>query len=135
MADPLPSLDLRLTPDWLKESESANRYADYADEDPEGRGHRGRRERRDDRPRRPNQNRQRRDAGSGRRETTGPNRPGYNRGRPGLKANRAEIRPPVHILRELQTDPVGAGMNRFRNKSNRQPFRWTFCRRNALSRK
>jgi hypothetical protein len=75
MADPLPSLDLRLTPDWLKESESVNRYADYADEEPDGRGHRGRRERRDDRPRRPNQNRQRRDASPGRRETTGPNRP------------------------------------------------------------
>lgn len=75
MADPLPSLDLRLTPDWLKESESANRYADYADEEPEGRGYRGRRERRDDRPRRPSQNRQRRDGSSGRRETTGPNRP------------------------------------------------------------
>jgi hypothetical protein len=76
MADPLPSLDLRLTPDWLKESESVNRYADYADEDPGG--HRGRRERRDDRPRRPNQNRQRRDGGPGpgRRETGGPNRSG-----------------------------------------------------------
>jgi hypothetical protein len=74
MADPLPSLDLRLTPDWLKESESVNRYADYADEDPGG--HRGRRERRDDRPRRPNQNRQRRDGSPGRRETGGPNRPG-----------------------------------------------------------
>jgi hypothetical protein len=75
MADPLPSLDLRLTPDWLKESESVNRYADYADEEPDGRGHRGRRERRDDRPRRPNQNRQRRDGGPGRRDTGGPNRP------------------------------------------------------------
>ena len=74
MADPLPSLDLRLTPDWLKESESVNRYADYADE--ESGGHRGRRERRDDRPRRPNQNRQRRDGSPGRRETSGPNRPG-----------------------------------------------------------
>ena len=74
MADPLPSLDLRLTPDWLKESESVNRYADYADEDPGG--HRGRRERRDDRPRRPNQNRQRRDSGPGRRDASGPNRPG-----------------------------------------------------------
>src|ERR1700758_1108719 len=73
MADPLPSLDLRLTPDWLKESESVNRYADYADEDP---GHRGRRERRDDRPRRPNQNRQRRDGSPGRRDASGPNRPG-----------------------------------------------------------
>src|SRR5258708_39722479 len=68
MADPLPSLDLRLTPDWLKESESANRYADYTDQDP---GNRGRRERRDDRPRRPTQNRQRRDAGPPRRDSGG----------------------------------------------------------------
>jgi hypothetical protein len=75
MADPLPSLDLRLTPDWLKESESSNRYADYADEEPEGRGHRGRREKRDDRPRRPTQNRQRRDGGPARREAAGQNRP------------------------------------------------------------
>jgi hypothetical protein len=75
MADPLPSLDLRLTPDWLKESESANRYADYADQEPEGRGNRGRRERRDERPRRPTQNRQRRDPGPPRRESGGPNRP------------------------------------------------------------
>jgi hypothetical protein len=74
MADPLPSLDLRLTPDWLKESEAANRYADYADEEPESRGHRDRRARRDERPRRPGQNRQRREAGPGRRES-GPNRP------------------------------------------------------------
>src|SRR5260221_14641372 len=71
MADPLPSLDLRLTPDWLKESESANRYADYTDQDP---GNRGRRERRDDRPRRPTQNRQRRDAGPPRRDSGGPPR-------------------------------------------------------------
>lgn len=75
MADPLPSLDLRLTPDWLKESESVNRYADYADEAPDGRGQRGRRERRDDRPHRPNQNRQRRDGSPGRRDGSGPNRP------------------------------------------------------------
>src|SRR5258708_21004844 len=71
MADPLPSLDLRLTPDWLKESESANRYADYTDQDP---GNRGRRERRDDRPRRPTQNRQRPDAGPPRRDSGGPPR-------------------------------------------------------------
>jgi hypothetical protein len=83
MADPLPSLDLRLTPDWVKESEAPNRYADYTDQESDGRGNRGRRERRDDRPRRPTQNRQRRDAGpprrdSGgppRRDTGGPNRP------------------------------------------------------------
>jgi hypothetical protein len=54
MTDPLPSLDLRLTPDWLKESEPGNRYADYAGDDPQDRHHRGRRDRRDDRPRRPN---------------------------------------------------------------------------------
>jgi hypothetical protein len=53
MTDPLPSLDLRLTPDWLKESEPGNRYADYAGDDPQDRNHRGRRDRRDDRPRRP----------------------------------------------------------------------------------
>jgi hypothetical protein len=53
MTDPLPSLDLRLTPDWLKESEPGNRYADYDGDDPSDRHHRGRRERRDDRPRRP----------------------------------------------------------------------------------
>src|SRR5258708_16781931 len=71
MAVVLRSVDLRLTPDWLKESESANRYADYTDQDP---GNRGRRERRDDRPRRPTQNRQRRDAGPHRRDSGGPPR-------------------------------------------------------------
>jgi hypothetical protein len=53
MTDPLPSLDLRLTPDWLKESEPGNRYADYVGDDAQDRHHRGRRDRRDDRPRRP----------------------------------------------------------------------------------
>ena len=53
MTDPLPSIDLRLTPDWLKESEPGNRYADYDGDDPQDRHHRGRRDRRDDRPRRP----------------------------------------------------------------------------------
>jgi hypothetical protein len=52
MTDPIPSLDLRLTPDWLKESEPGNRYADYAGDDPQDRHNRGRRDRRDDRPRR-----------------------------------------------------------------------------------
>jgi hypothetical protein len=75
MADPLPSLDLRLTPDWLKESAQVNRYADYADEESESRSHRGGRDRRDDRNRRPGQNRQRRDSGSGRRDPA-PSRPG-----------------------------------------------------------
>jgi len=53
MTDPIPSLDLRLTPDWLKESEPANRYANYEGEDSQDPHHRGRRERRDDRSRRP----------------------------------------------------------------------------------
>ncbi len=52
MTDPLPSLDLRLTPDWLKESAPGNRYADYDGDDQQDRHHRGRRDRRDDRPRR-----------------------------------------------------------------------------------
>ena len=53
MTDPLPSLDLRLTPDWLKESEPANRYADYEGDAQQDRHQRGRRDRRDERPRRP----------------------------------------------------------------------------------
>jgi hypothetical protein len=53
MTDPLPSLDLRLTPDWLKESETGNRYSDYEGDDNPDRQHRGRRDRRDDRPKRP----------------------------------------------------------------------------------
>src|SRR6516162_2709556 len=53
MTDQIPSLDLRLTPDWLKESEPANRYADYEGDASEDRQHRGRRERRDERTRRP----------------------------------------------------------------------------------
>ena len=81
MADPLPSLDLRLTPDWLKESAGVNRYADYADEDPENRGHRGKRERRDERPRRPGQNRPRREGGPSRHES-GPSRPASQQQRP-----------------------------------------------------
>ncbi len=53
MTDPLPSLDLRLTPDWLKESETGNRYADYEGDTHSDRQQRGRRDRRDDRSRRP----------------------------------------------------------------------------------
>jgi hypothetical protein len=52
MTDPLPSFDLRLTPDWLKEPEPANRYADYEGDESQDRHQRGRRERRDERPRR-----------------------------------------------------------------------------------
>src|SRR5258708_8095050 len=36
MADPISSFDLRFTPDWLKESENENRYADYEGEVREG---------------------------------------------------------------------------------------------------
>src|SRR5258707_1615251 len=96
MADPLPSLDLRLTPDWVKESESPNRYADYTDRDSDGRGNRGNRERRDDRPRRPTQNRQRRDAAPPRRDSGGPPRRdsgGANRPSPQPRPARPESQP------------------------------------------
>jgi hypothetical protein len=54
MTDPDPSLDLRITPDWLKESEPANRYADYEGSETESRYDRPRRDRREERrPRRP----------------------------------------------------------------------------------
>ena len=55
MADPISSFDLRFTPDWLKESEKENRYADYEGEAP------GSRRERDSRPRRGTPDRQRRD--------------------------------------------------------------------------
>jgi acyl-[acyl carrier protein]--UDP-N-acetylglucosamine O-acyltransferase len=91
MADPLPSLDLRLTPDWLKESESGNRYADYTNVETDGRGQRDRRDRRDDRPRRPPQNRQRRDGTPPRRDSGGPNRPAT--GGPNRPASQSPARP------------------------------------------
>src|ERR1700730_8708914 len=46
MADPISSFDLRFTPDWLKESEKENRYADYEGEAREGRRERDSRTRR-----------------------------------------------------------------------------------------
>jgi hypothetical protein len=52
MTDPLPSLDLRLTPDWLKETEKGNRYADYEGDAQSDSHNRSRRDRRDDRARR-----------------------------------------------------------------------------------
>ncbi len=52
MADDSPSFDLRLTPDWVKEGEPANRYADYEGEET-GDTFSRRRGRRDERPRRP----------------------------------------------------------------------------------
>ena len=104
MADPLPSLDLRLTPDWVKESESANRYADYTNVETDGRGQRDRRDRRDDRPRRPPQNRQRRDAGPGRRDTGGPNRPASPQARPARPQGQPSRDTPAASRPERLTD-------------------------------
>jgi hypothetical protein len=73
MADPISSFDLRFTPDWLKESEKENRYADY-----EGEEQQNRRER-DSRPRRGSgSDRQRRDQRS---PGPRPARPGGQRSR------------------------------------------------------
>jgi hypothetical protein len=104
MADPLPSLDLRLTPDWVKESESANRYADYTNVETDGRGQRDRRDRRDDRPRRPPQNRQRRDAGPGRRDAGGPNRPASPQARPARPQGQPSRDTPAASRPERLTD-------------------------------
>jgi len=71
MTDPDPSLDLRITPDWLKESEPANRYADYEGDETERRYDRARRDRHEERrPRRP-ADRER----SHHRKPSGPDRP------------------------------------------------------------
>jgi hypothetical protein len=87
MADPISSFDLRFTPDWLKESEKENRYADY-----EGEERQSRRER-DSRPRRGSgSDRQRRDQRS---PGPRPARPGGQRSRdaaPGQKPPRTEER-------------------------------------------
>src|ERR1700733_14336051 len=104
MADPLPSLDLRLTPDWVKESESANRYADYTNVETDGRGQRDRRDRRDDRPRRPPQNRQRRDAGPGRSGPGGPNRPAPPQARPAAPKGQPSRDTPAASRPERLTD-------------------------------
>lgn len=53
MADQPSSLDLRLTPDWLKESEPINRYADYEGDQSEDRSFNRRKDRKEDRPRPP----------------------------------------------------------------------------------
>jgi hypothetical protein len=88
MADPIPSLDLRFTPDWLKESENENRYADYEGETPEDR-----RQRRDSRSRRGGPERQQRDnRGQGSRQP----RPAGQRSRDtahGQRPSRIEDRP------------------------------------------
>jgi hypothetical protein len=87
MTDEIRSLDLRLTPDWLKESEPVNRYADYEGDASEDRQHRGRRERRDERARRPSQSPDRhrheqgdrRPAALGSRSIPSPQRPSESR--------------------------------------------------------
>src|SRR5258708_38991177 len=87
MADPISSFDLRFTPDWLKESESENRYADY-----EGEVQEGRRER-DSRPRRGGgSDRQRRDQREQRSPGPRPSRPGCQRSRDPASTQRP---PPV----------------------------------------
>ena len=88
MADPLSSFDLRFTPDWLKESEKENRYADYEGDVHENRRDRDSRSRRGGAP-----ERQRRDQ----REQRGPRsaRPGGPRprdGGPGTKPARTDDR-------------------------------------------
>jgi len=76
MADPISSFDLRFTPDWLKESENENRYADYQGEVQEGRRER------DSRPRRGGgSDRQRRDQREQRGPGARPSRPGGQRSR------------------------------------------------------
>src|SRR6266481_1823979 len=82
MTDPIPSLELRLTPDWLKESEPANRYADYEGDDSPDRQHRGRRERRDDRPRRPSPPTERHRREQTERKPVAGNRPVQSQQRP-----------------------------------------------------
>jgi hypothetical protein len=85
MADPSFSFDLRFTPDWLKESEKQNRYADY-----EGEVREDRRERRDARPRRGGpSDRQRRDPREQRSPGSRPPRPGGQRPRDGVQAQRS----------------------------------------------
>jgi hypothetical protein len=91
MADPISSFDLRFTPDWLKESEKENRYADY-----EGDAHENRRER-DGRPRRSGggPDRPRRDQREQRTPGPRPARPGGQRSReaaPGQRLQRPEDR-------------------------------------------
>src|ERR1700724_4500018 len=107
MTDPLPSLDLRLTPDWLKESEPGNRYADYDGDDPQDRHHRGRRDRRDDRPRRPSPSNDR------------PRRPQADRG---PAANNKSPQPPAPRSAETGgPKPVRNDRPRFQHRDEPSP--------------
>ena len=83
MADPISSFDLRFTPDWLKESEKENRYADY-----EGEALESRRER-DSRTRRSGgSDRQRREQREQRSPGARPARPGGQRSRDASSSQR-----------------------------------------------
>jgi hypothetical protein len=94
MTDPDPSLDLRITPDWLKESGPTNRYADYEGDEAEGRYDRARRDRRDDRrPRRPSdrdRNQPRKVSGQDRTRPVGPQRTDRNQPRTAERAPRPQ---------------------------------------------
>jgi hypothetical protein len=83
MADPISSFDLRFTPDWLKESEKENRYADYEGEAPENRRDRDSRPRRGGAP-----DRQRRDQRDPRSTGVRPARPGGQRSRDAAPSQR-----------------------------------------------
>src|SRR5438445_5298856 len=83
MADPISSFDLRFTPDWLKESEKENRYADYEGEALEGRRERDSRTRRGGGP-----ERQRRDQREQRSPGARPARPGGQRPRDASSSQR-----------------------------------------------
>ena len=86
MTDPLPPIDLRLTPDWLKESAPSNRYADYEGDSSQDRGGRGRRDRREERPRRPGQpTDRRRPGGQNDRRPAGPARTSQPSGTPAAR--------------------------------------------------
>src|ERR1700737_2319084 len=97
MTDPDPSLDLRITPDWLKESGPTNRYADYEGDAAEGRYDRARRDGRDERrPRRPSdrdRNQPRKVSGQDRTRPVGPQRTARNTPRRAHTATRPQQRP------------------------------------------
>src|SRR5271157_3267905 len=132
MTEPLPSLDLRLTPDWLKESEPANRYADYEGDAQQDRHQRGRRDRRDERPRRsipPTDRNRREQADRKPLRATGPFRTRRAR------RARSNASPKAAVRRRYGTiDRVfNGGKNRPRVlRSSRPPSRSTFSLRNAL---
>jgi hypothetical protein len=107
MADEAPSFDLRLTPDWLKESEPANRYADYEGEVSGDRFAQRRRGRRDERPRRAGDSptdRNRRDQGRAGQNRVAPSqRPPQTAGSQHSNSNRVSqtrVNPGLRTARE-----------------------------------